>query len=70
MQDWCIPYRKKQIISLRLCYLGGYTGYFANQLRRMLDMGFTVEEIKSKAVDDAMRKWIDNAVPQVQKRNA
>lgn len=59
-----MPYRVKQLIALRITYMGGYSGYFKGDVARLLGMGFTVEEMKATAVDDTMRKWIDNALTQ------
>ena len=53
-----IPVRQKQIMSLRLSYLGGYTLYFAEQARRMMKMGFTIAELVESSVDDKMKEWV------------
>ena len=53
-----ITFRDKQFMSLRISYMGGYTGYFSIQMFRMLGMGIPVDEIISRSVDDTMREWV------------
>jgi hypothetical protein len=57
-----LSYREKQLTALRITYMGGYSGYFVGDVARLLRKGFSVEEMKAAAVDDTMRKWIDDAV--------
>lgn len=59
--NWRIPYREKQLSALRMWYRGGYTEYFAQQVRRLIAAGYTPEELLDASVDDTMRKWIDDA---------
>lgn len=51
-------YLDKQVVSLRLAYMGNYSIGFEKQLQRMLGMGFTVDDILPRCVDDTMRRWV------------
>lgn len=69
MRDWRMTYNQKQIAALRLWYRGGYSGYFVQQVRRMISQGLTPEELLAASVDDRMRKWIEDALPKVPQRD-
>lgn len=56
--------REKRLVALRLTYMGGYTGYFAQRVHALIADGFTPEELLAVAVDDTMRKWIADALTQ------
>lgn len=57
-----LTFREKQLVSLRLKYLGGYSGYFAKGVVRLAEMGFTRDEMVAACVDETMRGWIDDAL--------
>ena len=54
-------FHEKQLVSPCLSYMGGYTGYFTKQVRRLFALGFTYEEMEDACVDDTIREWIANA---------
>ena len=73
MQTWNRHYpliqREKPLVALRLYYRSGYSGYFAQQCKRLLVFGFSRDELLSISVNDEMRKWIEDALSQVSKRD-
>ncbi len=66
---WRMSYNQKQIAALRVWYRGGYTGYFTALVRRMLEDGYTYEELVAASVDSTMREWINDALPKMPKGN-
>lgn len=64
MWDWRIPARKKPLVALRMTYRGGYSVFFDRSVKALLKKGYTQDELLDAAVDDTMRKWIDNAIAQ------
>ena len=57
-----LTYHEKQIVSLRLSYMGGYSYAFRKKVFWLLDNGFDVEELKGRCVDDHMKRWLYDAV--------
>jgi hypothetical protein len=45
MKSWQMSCREKQIASLRISYSGGYSGFFAEQVRRMITQRFARSEL-------------------------
>ena len=56
-----LTFREKQLVSLRISYRGGYTGYFRAGVLRLLKMGFTREEMLAACVNDEMKDWVNRA---------
>lgn len=59
--DRRLNWHEKQLVSLRVRYLGGHSHMFRDGVHRLLKLGFTPDEMKAADVDDTMRKWIDDA---------
>jgi hypothetical protein len=58
VKQWRMTYTEKQYAALRMWYRGGYTGYFAKQVRRMLDNGCALEDMLAACIDETMKEWI------------
>jgi hypothetical protein len=53
--------QKKKIAALRMYYLGGYSGYFKAQVRKILADGCSLSDLYASCVDDTMREWVRSA---------
>lgn len=56
-----LTFREKQLVSLRISYMGGYTGYFHDGVKRLLRMGFMREEMLAACIDETMKEWVNRA---------
>ena len=57
-----MTYHEKQIVSLRLAYMGGYTYAFQKKVAWLLANGFSIDELYSRCVDDQMKQLLTDVI--------
>mgnify|MGYP001195908335 CR=1 FL=1 len=53
---------EKMIMSLRICYRAGYTGYFEQHVKEYAAKGLSCQEMLDGCIDDNMRQQLQKCL--------